>query len=132
MLSDSLKLPAKLQQAAEKCAARQGISLEQFIIWAIAEKVGVLSQPVEDFLFPNITYRRGAGGELTPILKFTGIRVQTLVIAHQQWGLSLAEIAIEYDLSEVQVHEALAFYETHKEEIEKAILAEKGLEENNV
>ncbi len=55
----------------------------------------------------QITYRRGAG-----------IRVQAVVIANQQWGLSAAEIAEEYGLSQKQVDEALAFYDAHHQEIE--------------
>jgi hypothetical protein len=38
MTQYSLKLPPKLQQEAEKYATAQGITLDNLIIWAIAEK----------------------------------------------------------------------------------------------
>jgi antitoxin component of MazEF toxin-antitoxin module len=40
----TLSLPVQLQQEAEKLAARQGISLDEFILWAVAEKVAALKQ----------------------------------------------------------------------------------------
>ena len=55
--------------------------------------------------------------------------MQTVVVAAQAWGLSPAQIADEYDLSEAQVKDPLAFYEAHRQEIEVGIAAEKALEE---
>jgi len=40
----TLNLPVQLQQEAEKLATNQGISLDQFILWAVAEKVAALKQ----------------------------------------------------------------------------------------
>lgn len=76
--------------------------------------------------FPNITYRRGASGVLSPVLQGTGIRVQTIVIASQ--NTTPTEIARNYDLTEAQVQEALSFYETHQAEIDGHIQAEALLE----
>ena len=53
-----LNLPAKLKQEAEQWAADQGVSLNQFILWSVAEKVGALKQNLDDPAFPRITYRR--------------------------------------------------------------------------
>ena len=39
----TLTLPLQLQQEAEKLAARQGISLDEFILLAVAEKVAALN-----------------------------------------------------------------------------------------
>ncbi len=39
-----LSLPIRLKRAAEACASQQGVSLNQFILWAVAEKVGELRQ----------------------------------------------------------------------------------------
>ncbi len=39
-----MNLPSQLQQEVEKWASRQGISLEQFILQAVTEKVTVLNQ----------------------------------------------------------------------------------------
>ena len=64
-----------------------------------------------------------------PILRGTGIRVQTVVVAAQQWEMAPAQITAEYGLTEAQVNEALAFYEAHRAEIEAAIAAELALEE---
>ncbi|BAZ65472.1 MAG: DUF433 domain-containing protein [Pelatocladus maniniholoensis HA4357-MV3] len=132
MTSFPVNLPTQLQQEAQRWATNQGISLEQFIIWAIAEKVGTLSQPVDDPRFPGITYRCGASGTRVPILLGTGLRVQSVAIASQQWGLSVSQIAAEYNLSEAQVNEALAFYTAHRQEIDQAIAAEQAFESYNV
>jgi uncharacterized protein (DUF433 family) len=124
-----LNLPARLKHDAERWASNQGVSLNQFILWAVAEKVGALNQGLDDPAFPHVTYRRGAGGQPTPMLRGTGVRVQTVVVATQAWGLSPAQIAAEYDLTEAQVKDALAFYEAHCQEIEAGIAAEQTLEE---
>ena len=127
----SLNLPTQLKQDAEKYAASQGVSLNQFILWAVAEKVGALSQQLDDPAFPEITYRRGASGQPMPVLRGTSLRVQTVVVA-AKWGLSPKEIAAEYSLSEAQVQQALAFFRAHTAEIEMAIAAEQTLEAANV
>lgn len=123
-----LNLPAQLKQEAEKWASDQGISLNQFIMWAVAEKIGALSQSLDDPAFPRITYRRGAAGHPTPVLRGTGIRVQTVVIAARQWDLTPAQIAAEYDLTKAQVDDALAFYEAHRAEIDATIATEQAME----
>jgi uncharacterized protein (DUF433 family) len=123
-----LNLPAELKQAAEDHAAEQGVSLNQFIMWAVAEKVGALRQRLDDPNFPHITYRRGAAGMPAPVVRGTGIRVQTVAVAAERWQMAPAEIAAEYDLSEAQVEEALAFYAAHRAEIDQAIAAEQAQE----
>ena len=123
-----LNLPVDLKREAEEWAAAQGVSLNQFIMWAVAEKVGALRQQLDDPEFPQITYRRGASGIPTPVVRGTGIRVQTLVVAHRQEGLSAAKIAEEYPLTQGRVKEALSFYEAHQAEIDRALEAERQLE----
>lgn len=123
-----LNLPVALKREAEEWAAHQGVSLNQFIMWAVAEKVGALRQDLDDPQFPQITYRRGAAGVPTPVIRGTGIRVQTVVVAHRQWDLSEAQIAEEHGLTQAQVAEALAFYAAHRAEIERALEAEQTLE----
>ena len=54
-----LNLPADLHQAAAKIAQQQGISLNQFILWSVAEKVGELRRSLDDPTFPGIAYRVG-------------------------------------------------------------------------
>lgn len=122
-----LNLPASLKQDAERLAANQGVSLNQFILWAVAEKVGGLSQGLDDPAFPHVTYRRGASGKPTPVVRGTGIRVQALVVASNQWAMSAAEIAEDYDLTEVQVRDALAFYTAHRTEINADIADEEAI-----
>lgn len=68
---------------------------------------------------------RGASGELVPILRGTRLRVQTVVIASQKRGFSPNQIATEYDLSEAQVNDILAFYAAHSQEIDASIAAEQ-------
>lgn len=123
-----LNLPIRLKQEAEQWAAAQGVSLNQFIMWAVAEKIGALRQSLDDPAFPQITYRRGAANIPTPVLRGTGIRVQTAVVAARQWGLTPEEVAAEYELTRSQVEEALGFYEAHRTEIDQAIAAEQTLE----
>ncbi len=123
-----LNLPTQLKQEAEEYAASQGISLNQFILWAVAEKVGRLGQGLDDPAFPHITYRRGAAGNPTPVVRGTGIRVQTIVVAARQWGMSPAQIAAEYGLTEAQVNQALDFYAAHRVELDAGIAAEKAVE----
>ncbi len=113
-----LKLPQKLKQEAEIWAQRQGVSLNQFILWATAEKVGALNQQLDDPQFPQITYRRGAAGIPMPVIRGTGIRVQAIGTAHEQWQMSATEIAAEYGLPVTQIEEALAFYAAHRSIIE--------------
>jgi uncharacterized protein (DUF433 family) len=123
-----LNLPAQLKQEAEEWAAAQGVSLNQFIMWAVAEKVGTLRQNLDDPAFPQIEYRRGAAGVPTPVLRGTGIRVQTVVVAARHWEWTPEQIAAEYDLTASQVEEALAFYAAHRAELDAAIAVEQELE----
>jgi uncharacterized protein (DUF433 family) len=124
----TLNLPVQLKQDAEAWAAQQGVSLNQFILWAVAEKVGALSHRLDDPAFPQITYRRGASDAPTAVVRGTGIRVQTLVVAAHTWGLTPVQIAAEYDVSMTQVQEALAFYTFHQGEIDAALAAEAAHE----
>jgi uncharacterized protein (DUF433 family) len=122
----ALNLPNELKKDAERLAKQQGVSLNQFILWSVAEKVGGLMQGLDDPNFPSITYRRGASGTLSPVLRGTGIRVQTIALASQ--SNSPAEIAEDYDLPQTQVQEALGFYDAHRVEIDAHIQAETALE----
>lgn len=127
-----MNLPEQLQQEATQLAQQQGISLEQFILWAIAEKVGALKQQLEQSIFSEIVLRVGASGMPSPVIQGTNIRVQTLVTAHKRWQLSPSQIATEYNLTETQVRTALSFYETHQLEIDGAIALEQALESSHV
>jgi hypothetical protein len=62
MTSYTLNLPVQLQQEAEKLAALQGISLDRFILWAVAEKVASLKQPNEDQLLGSTARGRSPFG----------------------------------------------------------------------
>jgi len=128
----SLNLPMELKREAELWAREQGVSLNQFIMWAVAEKVGALNQGLDDPEFPQITYQRGIAGVPTPYIRGTGIRVQTLVIAEKVWGFNPKEISDNYDLSKSQVQQALAFYAAHQQEIDQAIAHEQALEAASV
>ena len=83
---------------------------------------------LDDPAFPQVTYRRGAAGQPVPVLRGTGIRVQTVVVAAQQWGMEAGQIAAEFGLPEAQVKEAAAFYAAHQAEIDTALAAERALE----
>lgn len=124
----ALNLPVALKQEAELVAKEQGVSLNQFIQWAVAEKVGSLKQTLDDPRFPLITYRRGGSGTMQPMLRGTNIRVKTMVVAHKYWGLSAEEIADDWPVTEASVRDALAFYKVHREEIDAAIATDEALE----
>jgi len=124
----ALSLPQQLKQRAEAIARQQGVSLNQFILWAVAEKVGALADSLADPNFPGIGYRRGAAGRPTPVLQGHGVRVQTLVVGHADWGLNPAQLAEAYGIAEAQVKEALAFYQAHRAEIDAGIEADAQLE----
>lgn len=113
----ALNLPIQLKQEAEALANEQGVSLNQFILWAVSEKVGGLKQRLDDPRHPHITYRRSTQGQPQPVIRGSGIRVQTLVIATRDWGMSSQEVASEYGLTQAQVQDALAFYAAHTQEI---------------
>ena len=123
-----LNLPTELKQAAARLAKQQGVSLNQFFLWSISEKVTELKTSIDDPRFPAITYRRGASGVPTPIIRGTGLRVETLVVAHQHWRQSAAELAEEYELPLEAVDAALAYYQAHQEEIDTLIRIELEIE----
>ena len=123
-----LNLPEQLKREAQQVAERQGVSLNQLILWAVAEKVTELRQGLSDPRFPLIAYRQGAAGYPVPIVAGTGIRVQTLYLAARNWQMTVAEMAEQYDLREAQVTQALAFAEAHRRELEAVIAEEVELE----
>jgi uncharacterized protein (DUF433 family) len=125
----ALNLPVTLKREAEELASRQGISLNQFIMWSVSEKVASLRQELDDPNYPGITYRRGASGWITPVIRGTAIRVQTIVMDFQN-GLNPEQIAAEYQLDENRIREAQAFYNAHRLEIDANIHAEQELEQN--
>ena len=120
MTQYSLKLPPKLQQEAEKYATDQGITLDNLIIWAFAEKIGSLKQSLDNNNFPDIVYSRNQEGEMIPKLRGTNIQVKTLVVAVKNWQLTPQQVADEYGISEEKVNNVMAFYEQHRQEIDTA------------
>ena len=117
----SLNLPVDLKKDAEEVAERQGVSLNQLILWSLAEKVTALKSKIDDPNFPDITYKLDSDNQLVPYVKGKGIRVQTLVIAFYEWKESAAEISRQYDLPQKTVNQALAFYEAHKKLVDGLI-----------
>ena len=81
-----------------------------------------------DLKFPGITYRRNASSTLIPILRGTGIRVQTIVIANRKWNESPNVIAGQYDLPVSRIVEALAFYQAHQVEVDLLIQSDTKLD----
>ena len=126
----AVNLPIELKKEAETFAKQQGVSLNQFILWSVAEKVSALKVGLDDPNFPGNSYRRGTSGIPVPVMRGTGIRVQTIVISNQDWNEAPAEIAIQYGLSESQANEALRFYHAHQNEIDLLIQSDSLLEMN--
>jgi uncharacterized protein (DUF433 family) len=75
----------------------------------------------------SLTVVPARDGIPAPVLRGTGMRVQAIAIAHEQWGMSAEEIAGEYELSTAQVKAALAFFAAHRAEIESLIEREEWL-----
>ncbi|MEI7848456.1 MAG: DUF433 domain-containing protein [Chloroflexota bacterium] len=123
----ALNLPVNLKKEAEELAARQGISLNQFIMWSVSEKVTSLRESLADPKFPGITFRRGESGWVTPVIGGTGVRVQTIA-SDLQMGMTPEQIAEELDISLPKIHEAQAFYRAHQAEIDANIRSEKEME----
>jgi len=123
----ALNLPVNLKKEAEELAARQGISLNQFIMWSVSEKVTSLRESLSDPKFPGITYRRGESGWVTPVIGGTGVRVQTIA-SDLQMGMTPEQIAEEFEISLPKIHEAQAFYRAHQAEIDANIKSEKEME----
>jgi uncharacterized protein (DUF433 family) len=124
----TVNLPLELKKEAEALAKKQGVSLNQFILWAVSEKVSALKSSLDDPDSPGITYRRGASGIPVPVLRGTGIRVQTIVVSNRDWNETPREIATQYDLPESLVKEALRFYQTHQAEIDLLLQTDTVLE----
>lgn len=124
----ALNLPLDLKREAEELAARQGISLNQFIMWSVSEKVASLRQQLDDPNFPGITYRRGASGWVTPVMRGTGIRVQTVAVAVEKLMTRPEEFARQYSLDISGVREAINFYHAHRAEIDANISYESDQE----
>jgi len=131
-VSYSVNLPLQLQQEAEQWAASQGVPLDQFILWAVAEKVASLRYQLTDPTFPNICYRQGASGQPVAVISGTGIRVQTIAIAANKWGMSPEQLAQEYGLTETQLRDGLGFYQMYQAQIDRAIATEEAIEAANV
>ena len=49
------------------------------------------------------------------------ITVENIVVWHEQQGRDAAQIAEEYDLTLAAVHAALAYYDDHRPEIDRAM-----------
>lgn len=124
----AVNLPLELKREAEGLARQQGVSLNQFILWSVAEKVSALKSGLDDPNFPGVTYRRGASGIPVPVLRGMGIRVQTIVVANQAWNEAPADTAGQYGLPEGSVKEALRFYQAHQAEIDLLIQSDAALE----
>ena len=117
----SLNLPVDLKKEAEQAAEQQGVSLNQLILWSLAEKVTSLKSKIDDPNFPDVTYKLDTTNQLVPIIKGAGIRVQTIVIAFHEWHETVPEIAKQYSLPESTVKEVLSFYQAHKKAVDALI-----------
>jgi uncharacterized protein (DUF433 family) len=83
---------------------------------------------IDDPNFPFITYKLDTDNQPVPIIKGKGIRVQTLVIAFNEWNEPVTEIARQYDLPQKTVKEALAFYDAHRHMVDELIKANDDAE----
>lgn len=121
----AVNLPLELKREAEALADEQGISLNQFILWAVAEKVSALKAGLDDPRFPGVTYRRGEGGP-EPVLRGSNYPLAEIVSADRSLGLGLPGLAQELGISERQVRQALDFAAAHRQEIERLLPRRSG------
>jgi len=130
----TVNLPATLKREAEEFAAERCISLEQFIMWSVIEKVAALRQPQDELNFPSISYRRGGVLDWSrPVFRGTGIHVQTAVVYVEKLKeRSPEKFAENYGLNVEQVREALRFYHAHPAEIDVNIKDEDALERQHI
>ena len=127
----ALNLPVDLKREAEEIAAKQGVSLNQFIMWSVSEKVATMRNQLDDPKFPGITYIRGSASNYPlPVIRGTRIRVQTIAVDIKQ-GMTPEEIAAEYELDVRKISEAQAFYNAHQSEIDGNIRYENDLAEQH-
>lgn len=125
----ALNLPVDLKREAEEIAQKQGVSLNQFIMWSVSEKVATMRNQLDDPKFPGIIYRRGSASDYAaPMIRGTRIRVQTVAVAVNQLNEKPEEFAEDYGIGIAQVREALGFYDAHKKEIDENIRYEEDLE----
>ena len=124
----SLNLPIDLKREAEQMAEKQGISLNQLILWSLTEKVTSLKGKLDDPNFPGIAYKLDTENQLIPVIRGKGIRVQTIVIAFHHWHESVSDIASQYDLPKSSISECLSFYDAHKSAIDALIDENTALE----
>lgn len=127
----ALNLPVDLKREAEEMAKKQGVSLNQFIMWAVSEKVVSMRNQLDDPDFPLITYRRGGSGIPRPVIRGTAIHVQTVAVAVTRHKEKPEKFAENYSLDIKQVREALSFYDAHKEEIDTNIEDEINMEKQH-
>jgi len=127
----ALNLPVDLKREAEEMAKKQGVSLNQFIMWSVAEKVVSMRNELDDPKFPQITYRRGGSGIPRPVIRGTALHVQTVAVAVNKFKEKPEEFAENYGIEVNQVREALSFYDAHKEEIDANIEDEINLEKQH-
>lgn len=120
----TLDLPPELEQRLAKEAAQHGLSVEAMTLQLLAK----FFHPATDPTFPNVAYRQGASGQPVPVVAGTGIRIQTLAIALHQWGFTQEQLAEEYNLSILQIEDALAFYAANQAEIDGAMALEAAIE----
>ena len=74
-------------------------------------------KPVETTDHPHVVKVRGVGGG-EPVIRNTRLMVRTLV-EHYQSGSSIEEILWDFpQLSSAQIHDALAYYHDHKQEMD--------------
>ena len=126
----ALNLPLDLKREAEEVAKRQGISLNQFIMWSVSEKVATMRNQLDDPRFPLITYRQGGSGIARPVIRGTALHVQAIVQS-LKLGETPQSVAKNYGVDIKQVQEAQAFYQVHREEIDDFIKDEEDLEKKH-
>lgn len=125
----ALNLPVDLKHEAELLAKHQGVSLNQFIMWAVSEKVASMRNGLDDPKFPLITYRRGGSGIHRPVIRGTAIHVQTVAVAINKLKDTPEKFAKNYGLDVKKVNEALGFYKVYKDEIDTNLKYERALEQ---
>ena len=87
-----------------------------------------MGQPMELTEVKHITVTPGLRGGKPHIIGHR-LTVADIAMFHLQWGMSVAEIAAEFELTLAQVHAALAYYFDHRAEIDQRTAEDEAFAE---
>ena len=77
---------------------------------------------------PHVVLRESGTG-VQPYVDGKGIKVKYVADDHERFGLTVDQIADNFDLTLAEVHAALAYYFDHRDEIDARLRDDEAVEE---